>query len=104
MKEFSKIPFDLEQCRRELAAFRLLLDTKEELEENADIKPFFETHLQLSALLGLYHWGFAHMDLVAFQYQLFGDFGCDQVVGDSTRHIYGFIEWEDATANTLFRR
>lgn len=103
MKEFSKIAFDLDQCRLSLSAFRQLLDRNDELDENADVKPFFEEHVQLSALLGLYHWGFAHVDLVAFQYQLFGDFSCDQVVGDSTRHVYGFIEWEDASANSLFR-
>jgi hypothetical protein len=104
MKEFSKITFDLDQCRASLAAFRRLLDSKEELDENADIKPFFEAHVQLSGLLGVYSWSYAHMDLVAFQYQLFGDFSCDQVVGDSTRRIYGFIEWEDATKHSLFRR
>jgi hypothetical protein len=103
MKEFSKIPFDVERCRGELAAFRLLLEGKEELDENTDVKPFFEGHHQLSALLGLYSWGYAHMDLVAFQYQLFGDFSCDQVVGDSVRKVYGFIEWEEATRNSLFR-
>ncbi len=104
MKEFSRIEFDPAQCRQELAAFRALLECKEELEEGTDIKPFFEEHIQLSALLGTYHWGYAHMDLVAFQYQLFGDFGCDQVVGDSQRKIFGFIEWEDATTTSLFRR
>ncbi len=104
MKEFTKIPFDLAQCRRELVEFRALLDSKDELEENADVKPFFEQHLQLSALLGTYSWGFAHMDLVSFQYQLFGDFSCDQVVGDSERHIYGFIEWEEATPRSIFRQ
>jgi hypothetical protein len=104
MKEFVRIEFDLARCRQELAAFRALLDSKEELEEGGDIKPFFESHLQLPVLLGSYCWGYAHMDLVSFQYQLFGDFGCDQVVGDSARNMFGFIEWEDASANSLFRR
>ena len=52
MKEFLTVPFDLEQCRAELAAFRALLDGKEELEEAADIKPFFEARPQLAALIG----------------------------------------------------
>src|SRR5262245_50329961 len=99
MKEFSRIEFDLARCRREVDAFRALLASKAELDEGADLKPFFESHLQLSALLGAYHWGYSHMDLVAFQYQLFGDFSCDLVVGDSQRKVFGFVEFEDATAH-----
>lgn len=72
MKEFLKIAFDVAQCRQSLDGFRHLLESQEELEENSDIKPFFEAHLQLSALLGVYSWGYAHMDLVSFQYQLLG--------------------------------
>ncbi len=105
MKEFTRIRFDLEQCLRDLAAFRVLLDSKEELEEGTDIKPFFENHHQLSACIGsCYGWDVLNCDLLAFQYQLFGDFGCDLVVGDSQRTAYGFIEWEDAAAGSLFRQ
>jgi hypothetical protein len=43
-------------------------------------------------------------DLLAYQYQLFGDFSCDLVVGDSQSKSYGFIEWEDGTAGCLFRQ
>jgi hypothetical protein len=41
---------------------------------------------------------------IAFQYQLFGDFSCDLVVGDSVRHTGLFVEWKDATAGSLFRQ
>lgn len=46
----------------------------------------------------------AIFDLFAFQYQLFGDFGCDLVVGDADTCTCCFVEWEDATAGSLFRR
>jgi hypothetical protein len=52
MKEFVSVSFDLQRCQEELAAFRTLLDGKQELEEAADIKPFFETKHQLAALIG----------------------------------------------------
>lgn len=35
---------------------------------------------------------------------VFGDFGCDLVVGDSLNRSYGFIEREDAAAGCLFRQ
>jgi hypothetical protein len=104
MKEFLRIQFDPEQCRRELLVFKGLLDGKKELEEAADIKPLFEANLHLAAFLGSYAWNITRYDLVAFQYQLFGDFSCDLVVGDSVHKAYGFIEWEDATATSVFKR
>jgi hypothetical protein len=104
MKEFLKVSFDLDQCRRDLADFRALLDGKQELEEAADVKPFFEARPQLAALIGSWGLRMSRCDLVAYQYQLFGDFGCDLVVGDSARKLFGFIEWEDATAGCLFRQ
>jgi hypothetical protein len=103
MKEFISISFDLKRCQEELAAFRALLDGKQELEEATDVKPFFETKHQLAALIGPCCSRMRRCDLIAFQYQLFGDFSCDLVVGDSVSKSYGFIEWEDATAGCLFR-
>jgi len=104
MKEFIRVSFDPKLCREELAAFRALLDGKQELEEAADIKPFFETKRQLAALIGPCSARMRRCDLVAYQYQLFGDFSCDLVVGDSLGKFYGFVEWEDATAGCLFRQ
>jgi hypothetical protein len=104
MKEFRKVSFDLGTCQADLAAFRALLAGKAELEEAADIKPFFETRPQLAALIGSSAVMMRRCDLVAYQYQLFGDFGCDLVIGDSVRKSFGFIEWEDATAGCLFRQ
>jgi hypothetical protein len=105
MKEFTRVSFDLAACRASLTAYRQFLDSKAELDENADVKPFFEAHTQLAALIGTNYCNvIATYDLVAFQYQLFGDFSCDLVVGDSVRHQFGFIEWEDASATSLFRQ
>jgi hypothetical protein len=49
VKDFLTVSFDPRQCREELMALRALLASKAELEENQDIKPFFETHQHLSA-------------------------------------------------------
>src|SRR5208282_4439787 len=92
------------RCHQELAAFRALLECKKELEENADIKPFFESAPHLSVYLGNLTWNFAHYELLAYQYQLFGDYNCDLVVGDSVNHSFLFTEWEDATVASLFRQ
>ena len=36
----------------------------------------------------------ARFDLLAWEYDLFGDFSCDLVVGDSVRKAFNFIEFE----------
>ncbi len=67
MKDFVRVTFDSARCRQELAALRNLLDSKQELEEATDIKPFFEAHQQLSVFLGCYAPILTHFDLLAFQ-------------------------------------
>jgi len=104
MKGFQHLRFDLGRCHQELAAFRALLDGKKELEENGDIKPFFESAPYLSVYLGSLAWDFSHFELVAYQYQLFGDYSCDLVVGDPVNHSFVFTELEDATVASLFRQ
>src|SRR5690242_17833225 len=105
MKEFIRVQFNLAQCRRDLDDFRALLASKQDLDEEADIKPFFENHWQLATFIGsCYGWEALACDLLAFQYQLFGDFGCDLVVGDSHRKTFAFVEWEDGTVGSLFRQ
>ena len=41
-------------------------------------------------------------DLLALEYDLFGDFVCDLVVGDSRTNSYLLVEFEDAKPDSLF--
>ena len=50
---------------------RALLASKAELEENRDVKPFFESHPHLCALLGMHSPEIIRCDLLTYQYQLF---------------------------------
>lgn len=105
MKEFTRLSFDAAQSWAAVDTLGQLLRSKGDLEETADIKPFFEAHPELAILIGgAFSMGSAIFDQYSFQFQLFGDFGCDIVVGDSVAHRYAFIELEDAMANSLFRR
>jgi hypothetical protein len=64
--------------------------------------PFFKKRLHLSAFLGSYHPSISHFDLVAHEYDLFGDFTCDLALGDSRRLAYVFVELEDAAPGSVF--
>jgi hypothetical protein len=102
MKSLKPFRFDAAACQKELDGFKSLLAADRELGESSDILPFFRENEQLSAFLGSYHPSIHCCDLIAFEFQLFGDYACDLVVGDSNSHAYLFVEFEDAKSNSLF--
>jgi Domain of unknown function (DUF4263) len=104
MKEFSRHRMDLDSCRREIQALQRLLQKFSRLDERTQILPFFRRRPHLAALCGLYNSHIARFDLLAWEYDLFGDFSCDLVVGDSVKKTYSFIEFEDAGPRSLFVR
>jgi hypothetical protein len=95
MKTFDALVFDERKCAGEVAEFQALLAANPDLKERQDILPFFRSRPQLSALVGLLDPYLVHLDRIAYEYDLFGDFTVDLVVGDSVSKAYGFIEFED---------
>ena len=104
MKTFLTLDFNLQECKAELAQFKLLLDSKHDLSEKGDILPLFNDCKHLSAFLGSYSPYVANYDRLAYEYQLFGDFACDLVVGDSRTGWYCFIEFENANTKSIFEQ
>ncbi|MBC6424444.1 MAG: DUF4263 domain-containing protein [Hormoscilla sp. SP12CHS1] len=102
MKNFSRIDFDSVIGREQLAELQQLLQSSQSLSERNDILPFFRERLHLSASVGLYHPDIILPDMLTFEYDIFGDFASDLVVGDSVNHSYCFVEFEDASPNSIF--
>jgi Domain of unknown function (DUF4263) len=100
VKTFDKHEFSIEKCAMELADLKNLL-VRRELGEREDILPFFRKRIHLSLFLSSYAQNL-NPDLLAFEYDLFGDFTCDLVVGDSTSHNFLFVEFEDAKKHSVF--
>src|SRR5207249_3428560 len=96
MKHFEPITFDYSKCRQETEQLKGLLESSPSLGERKHILPFFRKRPQLSALCGIFNSNINRPDRVAWEYELFGDFHCDMVVGDSVTRAYCFIEFEDA--------
>src|SRR4051812_41598714 len=97
-KVLEKFAFSPLACRVELRDFEQLLQ-RDELSEGQDILPFFETHSHLSSLIGMLNRSIGRIDLLAHEYDIFGDFRSDLVVGDSARFAYTLVEFEDARQN-----
>ncbi len=103
MTSLNPLRFDPARCATEVEEYVRLLAERDELTESGDVRPFFRSHLQLAAALS---WLAARMpkpDLIAFEFDLFGQFVCDLVVGSSRVRRFCLIEFEDGRHNSLFR-
>jgi hypothetical protein len=104
MKHFDTVALELEQCRAQLDEFRVLLASRAELGEAADVLPFFRARPQLAVLLGMFNSRIAWADRIAYEFDVFGDFACDLAVGQWSTGAYCFIEFEDARPNSVFEQ
>ena len=104
MKHFDTLVFDQTTYERELAEFEQLLSNTTTLHEQADILPFFKDRKHLSARISRIVTGLNQVDKIAYEYDLFGDFVCDLVVGNSQTHEYCFVVFENATVDSIFTK
>jgi len=106
MKTFDPIHFDFSVCRTEVAEFANLLTSHPELEERRTILPFFQTHPQAAAICSVVSplLSTGKVDIWAREYDVFGEFASDLVIGDSRNRAYCFIEFEDAMLNSIFKQ
>jgi hypothetical protein len=102
MKKLEKIALSVDQCRKDLAEFKEMLDRKTALSERRDILPFFRAHKNLAALVGSFNPKINRFDLLATEFSLFGDYACDLVIGDSVNRDFCFVEFEDASPQSVF--
>jgi Domain of unknown function (DUF4263) len=102
MKKLEEIVFDPTQCRREIAAFQKLLQSKAQLEEREDIQKFFKKRKQLSAFIGTYATNIGLADRLAYEFPLVGDFAADIMLGNKAKGIFCAIEFEDGKPDSIF--
>lgn len=100
MKDFLEITFDAVECRKELENYRLLLESKEALSERADLQPFFRRSRHLTAYIGAALGKIGVAKQVAYEFELFGDFAADIVIGNREKQ-FCFIELEDGEPNSV---
>lgn len=82
----------------------MLLATTQELGEQAHVLPFFRQHPHLAAFLGSYNPNLTTPNLLAYELSLLGRFTADLVVGDSMTKNFGFVEFEEGKATSVFRQ
>jgi hypothetical protein len=104
MKKLEELNFNYTLCKQQVEEFRTLLASGNDLSEQADVLPFFRAREHMAALFGMFNPRIGWVDRIAWEFDIFGDFACDLVVGDWTKGAYCFVEFEDAVANSVFER
>ena len=100
-KQLEPVAFSLPEAELGFAALGQRLATRPEFTEAADVTPLFAAHPQIAHLAAGYH--LPHYANVACrEFDLFGNFRCDWVVGDTALREYVLIEFEDARRDRVF--
>ncbi len=102
MKSLEKIEFSAEQCAQELIAFKKLLQGSPSLEENKDIKPSLTKAKHLTAFIGTYFPDIGPANVLAYEFEIAGDFAADIVIGNLETQNFCMVELEDASPLGIF--
>lgn len=102
MKRLETHILNVVNCRVEWNEFDALLKTKSILSERQDVLPFFKKRHDLSMLIGSYISNIKKPDVFAYEFQIYGDFVADLIVGDSSTYNYLLIEFENGRPDSIF--
>jgi len=102
MKSFEEIEFVAKQCAEELREFNQLLVGTAALQERRNLKPFFLRAKQLCAFVGTYVPDIGPANMLAYEFEVAGDFVADIVVGSRESQTFCMVELEDACPPGIF--
>jgi hypothetical protein len=98
------IVFDTARFQGELQAFGDLLKSKADLSEKDDILPFFRGHKHLTAYMGTFALNIAVATEICFEYEFFGDFKADILLGSRQEAAFCVVEFEDGKQDSIFKK
>lgn len=103
MKRLTEIAFQAAAARSEWHDYIALLQSHSRLAEAADILPFFKARDHLSLLVSGYYPEIREATHLAHEFQIYGDFAADLIVGDLQAGSFLLVEFEDAHAQSIFQ-
>jgi Domain of unknown function (DUF4263) len=98
------VVFDAKTFEKELKAFETLLSSKANLSETEDIQPFFKKSKQLTAYMGTFAPNIGPATELCFEYEFFGDFKADVLLGSRKAKEFCVVEFEDGSQSTIFKK
>ncbi|MHB8253894.1 MAG: Shedu immune nuclease family protein [Acidiferrobacter sp.] len=103
MKNLEPYVLDPAVGRSQWNDFSQLLATKLTLSERNDVLPFFKSRKDLSLLICNYFPNIKKPDRFAHEFEIYGDFVADLIVGDSASKHYLLVEFEDGKPDSVFK-
>ena len=104
MKSLAPFAFDMLRCRPELDEFKALLDSRSALTEREHLAPLFKRCPNLTAFIGTRIPEIGPADCLGYEFEVFGDFASDVVLGNVQRQTFCAIEFEDAGPESVFHQ
>lgn len=104
MKELDSVVFDRVRCRQELDRLQALLASKTEFSERDDLLPLFKSCSQLAAFIGSIIPGIGPASRLAYEFDVFGNYTADLMIGNPEKKAYCAIEMEDARPNSILNQ
>jgi hypothetical protein len=98
------IQFDPAKFEKELKAFEVLLNSNANLTEKNDIQPFFKNKKQFTAFMGTFAPNIGPATELCFEYEFFGDFRADVLLGSRQTREYCVVEFEDGKQDSIFKK
>jgi len=103
MKRLQKTDIDYQLLENKVRELKTLLDTKDAIKENT-LLAFFKQRPELLCIIGEINLRVSESDLYASEFDIFGYFRADFVVGNSKKGRYLLIELESAENNIFYQR
>lgn len=102
-QEFTNVKLDPKQCRIEIDGFGAMLQAKADLSERYDIQPFFKDRIQLAAFISSFERNIGPATQACFEYNFFGDYAADLVLGNKASRRFCVVEFEDGRSQSVFK-
>lgn len=104
MKTLTPHIFNATNGRKEWDEYVALLGSHPILSERRHVLPFFKRRRDLSILICNYFPKIKNPDRFAHEFEIYGDFVADLVVGDSSVHHYLLVEFENGASDSIFKQ
>lgn len=101
-KDFTEVAFNHAQFKKELDQFRDLLSSKRILGER-ELQELFKASLHLTAYIGTTFGNIGVARLVAYEFEILGDYAADIVFGNREKQ-FCFVELENGDPDSVLER
>ncbi|MGM8575849.1 Shedu immune nuclease family protein [Enterobacter hormaechei] len=103
MKNLLKHTYNKANALVQFGEYQDLLRNNQTLSESKDILPFFKKSPDLNLLICYHLPKLRQANCYASEFDIWGDFKADMIVGDSITHQYLLVEFEDGKPDSIFK-